>query len=151
MKPQKLKVDALNRIIYVRGVPVRTPFDTILRTEKEASFMKNLLHSQGITDYSITPIKVKTKKKPIYVESELDIHPTEDNLLPFEKILANTTEFESEEQEKDFLIDYAKTKHGFVFTRGFKISTMYDRLQAVETTIVEKKVSTILEKIAKSE
>jgi hypothetical protein len=167
MSPKKIKVNALNRLILVRGVPTRTPFETILRSEKEVNLMKSLLHSEGITDYSITPIPSKKKTIPIIVEpiieepvgemkygfrvEELDIDFAENPLLPFEQILADTTTFETEIQEKEFLIDYAKTNHGLVFTKGFNLATMYDRLQTAETPVSEKKESTILENLIESE
>lgn len=69
MKLQKLKVDALNRFIRVKGIPVRTPFETILRTEQEVSFMKSLLHSQGIDDYSIIPIEEEKKEPTVLVKT----------------------------------------------------------------------------------
>ena len=65
MKPQKLKVNTLNRVIRVRGIPIRTPFDSILQTEKEVSFMKSLLHGQGITDYTIEPIEETIHKSVV--------------------------------------------------------------------------------------
>lgn len=63
MKPQKLKVTAPNRFIRVRGVPSRTPFETIIKNEQELEFMKNYLHSLGISDFSIEPVEEEKEVK----------------------------------------------------------------------------------------
>ncbi len=68
MKPQILKVNAPNRFVRVRGIPIRTPFELLIKTETEIKFMKNLLHAKGINDFIIMPaedVKKETKKKVV--------------------------------------------------------------------------------------
>ena len=78
MDPVIIKVTSPNRMIAVKGVPVRTPCDIKVTNEQEKTFMITLLQSQGLlfevkgiekpkkkttTVHKPAPAKKKTAKK----------------------------------------------------------------------------------------
>lgn len=69
MEPQKLRINDPNRFVTVRGKQVRTPFEMIVRTEKELNFFKSIFHAQGIQDWSLSSIE-ETKPEPKKVEAK---------------------------------------------------------------------------------
>jgi len=99
MKPQKLRVNDVNRVVPVRGKPIRTPFETIVRTEKELDFFKMVFRSQGIHDWSLrdiepedTPKKSKEEKpKPKKQEPKPEPKNVEDMSI-LEKIMEDKLE-----------------------------------------------------------
>lgn len=61
MDPVILKVTSPNRMIAVKGVPVRTPCEIKVTNEADLNFHTTVLKSQGLS-YEINEIK-KPKKK----------------------------------------------------------------------------------------
>jgi len=74
MKPQLIKVTTYNKMLFIKGLLVRTPLTTIVKSKNELDLLKHSMIHQEI-EYTIEDYKpkVKTAKKIKAVESKKKI------------------------------------------------------------------------------